>query len=994
MKSRLIYTAIALFSFSLASSAQSIDILGFTSGMRSSQVKAKVNLGSKTLSGVTAYSYRMTDGAHSDSNVYSIVDAGDGSFYLSANVDLWSGAYDFFQLRLDFTDGTHYTSECVNPDFSQAFYWLGDVPMSKAKSGWDSAHPPVVDGSVDPGYKITLDDIIYYKGVSNHAEGEMEFSLSEFPLPKKYKEAGGFKKFNTLVGVQDDKPNGSVEFVFRADDSERARKQMYSKTNTARNGAPCVESVEFDVDGVRLLNIKALLLDGLNWGDHAQHALARLYLARPDRAAKTVPTLTFSQETDSLKEAVSLSASLSEAAGNVYYSIVSGLDCATLSGSTLTPVWGKKGEVVVEATYYGDDSHQPVSSYATYYVDLAPSVEILELYQSADASLPHRGYLLVDTKGADISKLNLTVYDNHDELNQQATLNLTDKVRQGVLGPQIVTFDIENAGANPVLVLSYQYAGQQEVTTPYWEAGEYFDYMSDLPFTSQVGWGVIRKNEAYRDDNAASSPLVIGNEPTQYKKGFGLHAAGYVESQADLSKYHRFAMHIGGQKISNTTRDANITFGLQNGATALVPDVTVPWTTRLDWDTPVNHGENIRLRINIKKADGGNNTNNIVAIAAPRLFYYPVIKPSQTLAWGPEKVIRINAPASYELDAEASSSLSPDYRVVEGQAYASISGNKLNITRLPEDGSVDIKVEAYQPGNAVWGAAPSVVQTYRLMRGLEVGRDEVVSIKTSQTLDEVIVHADRESSGQIRVEKGILNVKKLILKYTFVPGEWSYIAFPSSVDIRKISDFADKGFAFNNEFGPAYYIQTLTAGVNPSDAAGWVSLESPLVKGMKGYAMSIGNTASNEPVEITFTFDNVGLDMTEHVRPVGATLNLSAMSAGDKQIVTVTPEKVDGASLNVTVTYQPSDLSQQPLDFNRALNEARFTFSDNRRKLRLTLPDMTPARVVFFNENGNKVVKAVKYVSPQAIDVSNLKRGTYNVAVEYGNATRIFKVEI
>ena len=992
MKSRLIYTAIAILGLTAGAAAQNIEILGFTSGMRSSQIKAKVDLGGKTLTGVTAYSYRMGDGAHADSNVYSLVDAGDGSHYLSANVDIWSGAYDFFQVRLDFSDGTHYLTECINPELTDAFYWLGDVPMTKATSGWDPQHPPVVDGSVDPGYRITLDGVIYYKGVSNHAPGEMEFDLSAFRLPQKYSAAGGFSTFKTLIGVQDDKADGDVEFVFKVDGIEKIDPQkMYSKTNPSRGDNPCTFPVTFDISGGKVLNIAANQIDN-NWGDHAQHALARLHLAMTEREQKAEPALSFDQETDTLKGAVELRSILSGATGTVYYGIVSGGDCATLSGSTLTPVWGKKGEVVVEATYYGDDSHRPASAYTTYYVDLAPHVEILGLYQSADPAVAHRGYLLVDTKGAGMTSLTVKAFDNHDTLNEVAAISLSGKMKQGVVGPQIVPFEIAGGKEARVLVLNYQYEGQPEVTTSYWEDGEYFDYMSDLPFTSQVGWGVIRVNEAYRDNSAAPSPLRIGNEPTEYRKGFGMHAAGYVESQADLSKYDRFAMHIGGQPISNPTRAANIIFGLQNGATALVEDTKVPWTTRLDWDTPVNNGENIRLRINVKTADN-NNTNNVVAIASPRLYYYPVTKPAQTLEWEPEKVIRINAPASYTLDATATSGLTPDYRVISGADYASISGNILSVSTLPADGSVDIVVEAYQPGDGVWGVAPPVTQTYHLIRGLDVAKDETVAIKSSQSLDEVVIHADRESSGQLRVDNGVLNVKKLILKYTFVPGEWTYIAFPSSADITRISDFADRGFSFNNEFGPAYYVQTLSQGVSPSDPAVWVSLETPVVEGMKGYAMGIANTGNEDPVEITFTLDNVGLDLSGHERPVGATLDLSGLSSGATQTVSITPENVDGATLEVQVSYKPSDLSAQPLDYRRALDEARCTFSEGKRGMRITLPDFSPARVAIFDGSGKKMVKAVRYVSPQLIDISSLKKGIYNVVVEYGNANRIFTIE-
>ena len=86
MKAKLIkYISVAAFLAAgvFYGNAQSLEILGFTNNERASQIKAKVDLNGKTLSGVRTYSYDMTNGASYTSTDYSIVD----NTYLSANVD-------------------------------------------------------------------------------------------------------------------------------------------------------------------------------------------------------------------------------------------------------------------------------------------------------------------------------------------------------------------------------------------------------------------------------------------------------------------------------------------------------------------------------------------------------------------------------------------------------------------------------------------------------------------------------------------------------------------------------------------------------------------------------------------------------------------------------------------------------------------------------------------------------------------------------------------
>ena len=85
-----------------------------------------------------------------------------------------------------------------------------------------------------------------------------------------------------------------------------------------------------------------------------------------------------------------------------------------------------------------------------------------------------------------------------------------------------------------------------------------------------------------------------------------------------------------------------------------------------------------------------------------------------------------------------------------------------------------------------------------------------------------------------------------------------------------------------------------------------------------------------------------------------------------------------------------------PLSFIQtmdSLDEMRVTFNPNRSGIRLTLPTSEKARVVFFDKKG-KVIKAIKYESPQLIDVKDMPQGKYQLYIEYGNAYCIKELDL
>ena len=153
--------------------------------------------------------------------------------------------------------------------------------------------------------------------------------------------------------------------------------------------------------------------------------------------------------------------------------------------------------------------------------------------------------------------------------------------------------------------------------------------------------------------------------------------------------------------------------------------------------------------------------------------------------------------------------------------------------------------------------------------------------------------------------------------------------------------------------------------------------------------MGVSRSADNPgdaPVEVVFTFENttLGLDAAGN-GSMNVELNLMQMEPGTELPVYVSPDGIEGAPLRVMVRFEPADLSVLPVNYARALDEARVTFNPNRSGIRLTLPTQDEARVVIFDRK-QRIVKAVKYKSPHLIDIHDLVPGEYSLYIQYGNA--------
>lgn len=997
-----VLTAMLLGGAAFASVAQSVDILGITNDGQRAQLKAKVELAGKTPASVTTYSYNMTDGFTVTNTAHEFVTDGV-STYLTADVYYYDDVPGYtYRVVVSFTDGTSYTSEVVNRQLTEAFMWLGDFKYAAGESGWDAAHPPCVDREIDPTLQFMLDGTRYYKGIDNHARGYVVYT---FDKPE-------FTRFVTKYGVQDDRSEGDVTFSFytgsdasRTDASQLMlchSQDMYSMTNPNRGDRPCAADLDIDMTGCTVLRVNYDICDSDNHGDHGHLAMARLYMP-VDHPSKTAQEVSFATPGGELTDAVTLKASATSG-GKIFYRIISGRDLATIDGDVLTPVWGTQGTIVVEATQYGDDEWYPSTDYQTFTVNLEPTVTLLDVYRpSVPASDGHANvYALVDTRGRALDKLSVAVYGNPTTLVKQTEINLLGSYSPSA-GRQVIEIPVP-AYDTQILSLSYSYVGDDTVVTlPYWHGEGYYDYISDFPtsyYTYGMGWtGTFGINAPYNATVLNNGVLEIGTGNVSYgvyAKGFGIHATGFVDVAAEhLAPYDRVVVDMGASKhLTNNYATQKLTFQILNGNSTLAEAVDLPKNQYVHWDYNFNNHQNLRL-VGNQGSDG--NGNDYVCFGAPRLYYIRTPKSAQTINWQSERRIVGNGTTEIALDASSSSGMDVRYYIVKGSQYATLRGNTLVINTLPNGGD-EVIVDAYQPGDDSWAPAPVVSCSFTLVHGLEVQKNEYVELSGPDTLDELIIHADSSTAGEINVKSGIVNVKTLILKYTFTPDQWAYVSFPSDLNIDRISDLGRLGYNYNAYSGPSYYIRecdTDLRALDP-DSEGWKDLDTPDVKANKGYIMTVDGSLSTEPVEVTFTIDNANVDLSEIRRAIGLTVDFSGMRVGSTQNVSITATNPDVISnhLTVEVTFSPTDTSNLPVDHAYALDKLRYTFVNGHKAIRLTLPDQTPARVVFFDSKGEKVVKAVRYISPNVIDLRDLKAGKYNMMVGYGPATKAYEIEI
>lgn len=969
-----------LLAVSPGAAAQSVTLTGVSHSGSQGMVNGRISLSGKSVKSVKTYVYNMASGGS-----YVTADAAytlDGD-NISAPVAFADGDYAY-RLEVTFSDNTKVVSPCIDPERTYAFMWLSDYQWQSGSADGDA-------GGCAPRYDRCTEDvcnrnvfggITYVKQASTHANGHIQWAFPADHI---------FTRFVCRYGMEDDGGSyADAVYRFSANGSVVKEQRVYGRTNGSRGSNPWIYDLDMPMTGVTTLRWDAI--GGANiWSDHCHLLMPRLYLDLREQAQ-----VTFATPGGSLPggtDRVTLSATSSSGAP-VSYSVVEGASLARIEdGNILVANRGARGTVTVKASCPATDAFLQGS--ATLSFDL--NLDLWASYLGARATTDGRtAFFSVNSRVWTLSELVCELYDNELSLNKVGEVDLLPAyASNGRDAEGFVSVALPDA-AWGLCRIRYKVEGDEQPSySPFSDGQRDIAYASDMLYVLQRGAPESVKADATVSGCNGGRLRVRDQE---YGKGLSVTNNFHVDlGQLNFSHdFVRFRAEFGeqyGSARSISTGSGQYYMPLiveECGDNVWIREVNYSYDAvnpnqRMNIDFTIEPGRYVNFR-----ADGSSSVNGReYTIGAARYYTadYASVRRPQTIEWVESKDFKAYKPFMVELDAVASSGAPVYYHVVSGGEYASVSDGRLVFHTIPAT-NCTVVVEAVQAGSRDFSAAAPRRCSFNVLRAVTVAADEVCRLQSGNSVEEVVIYGNNRSVGQLTVEGGMLRVKKLVLKYTFIPGEWNYLAFPSDINLDRVADFAAKGYTLGAPEGSpsltvARYNTLMGASNNTGEA--WVTLKRPYLEAGRGYVMRLGTEAGTDPVEITFEIDNVRLDMETSLRPLRVDLDLSAVVPGETTRVYLKGENVKTNTLQVDVTYNPADHSAMPLNHRAALRDMRLTTDEAFTAMRLTLPTRDVARVGIFC--GDRLVKAVKYVAPGVIDISSLAPGEYTVVVSYGPAT-------
>ena len=637
----------------------------------------------------------------------------------------------------------------------------------------------------------------------------------------------------------------------------------------------------------------------------------------------------------------------------------------------------------------------------------AQSIELIGLVPSADGSLAGRKILAkVDDGGAGISTVQLVSFSLRDGSSTVTSDNIPLSGGYYLLPiPETLDRDF----TVPLLDTKDRYAYRAKFTS---KAGNnYISEMIEDNGVERFRWigADVKWNAATSgyDNRIKYDQGIDGGNPfpvdgINFYKSFSTHATGsFTFNFAEDTPYSRLFTYYG---IQDNKSAGDIKFTLTvNGE---LKDTHTMYAK----NNPVKPSDGIYLRKYDVAIDGqtdivinGDMIDDInqdhMNFPLGRLYLKKDVRKEQEATWPATEILAYGKPFKHTLDAGFTSGGTGLYYITSGSEYATIEGNVLNVHTIPTDDSAYIEVAAVQPGTDEYLTSPLSTCRFYVVNDKTVPADGKLVLNNGDEVDELTVYANPSSRGQVIVNNGFASVNKLILKYTFNPGEWNFISFPANASLSQISNLNSLGYTLNGS-QKAFYLceyNTRSRAEQPSKTA-WTKLASDNVIKNKGYIMGVSRSADNpdnKPVEVTFVFENTTLGFdTSNSGSLNVELNMMQLEPGSEIPVYVMPDDgLKGSPLKVMVKFSPKDISSLPVNYVKALDDARVTFNPNRSGIRLTLPTQDQAKVVIFDSKEH-VVKAVKYVAPYLIDVTDLKPGKYQLYIQYGNATATKPFEV
>lgn len=947
--------------------AQSIRLSGVSAD---GVIHGTLDRAGKTVSAVRTYAYSMdAGGSYTSAQVEYTLSGND----IQAPVTYTAGANVAYRMEVTFSDNSRVVSECIDPQRTYAFMWLTDYATTSQSAG---SGTPQYDHCAEGGCsRNVFGGIAYTKQVSTHGSGHMQWTLP----------AGhSFTRFVTIAAMEDAGTEGDAQFIIQTNGTTVFNERIVCRNKPGRGSLPTQFSVDIPMRGVSTLrwNVEDGP-NGQNWGDHGHLLVPRLYL---DMRADA--DITFGQPGGAWPVStpgITLSATASSGQP-VTFSIAQGANLAQLvDGNRLVPNFNAKGRVVVAAQCPETETHKAGYKELAYDMDLGTWAEYLGSYTEPDGAA--KAFYSVNTRIWQVDQLVCEYYDNELSLTKTGEVDLAANLPEnGTDRECIVVVPMPSGDRNLWRLRMLLHGTTDYIYTPYTDGTRDIVYATDLSVTP-VGSATVGVDAPVCGNN--NGRLRIQNQ--YYGKGVAVSGNGTVRigTAGSLDGFVRFRAELGEQQAS----PASISGGAGQYYFSAILSSEPGGTRHINYGgQEVNPNQRFNIDFNTIKgrylqlALNYINGREIV-LGGARFYTAPrtVTKEAQSLQWVAEQAFTRYEPYTVQLDATASSGLPVFYRILSGAEYATVDGSVLRVHTIP-DGNMEIVVQAMQPGSRGYAAATPRQCVFRNKRGLVVQANEKAQVTGHNVMEEIVIYGNKNQVGQVSVKDGLLNARRLTLKYTFVPGEWNYLVFPSDVDLNAVSNLGALGYTLNANVGGSYQVQSYETSKMDANETPWTDATAPRLAGRKGYIMRLGTELGTEPVEVTFGIDNVRLDLESTVRPLFVNLDMMRTEPGTSTTVYIKGANVKSNTLKVNVVYSPENADEVPLNHAIALRDMRLVSTPDGTGLRLTLPTQDVATVAFYNIKGTKVHKAVRYAAPGIIDLSDLRPGRYRVLIKYGPA--------
>lgn len=271
---------------------------------------------------------------------------------------------------------------------------------------------------------------------------------------------------------------------------------------------------------------------------------------------------------------------------------------------------------------------------------------------------------------------------------------------------------------------------------------------------------------------------------------------------------------------------------------------------------------------------------------------------------------------------------------------------------------------------------------------LEIAKDESVKIQGG-TINHLIINADKTMSGELIIEKGIVQVKKMTYRFQLKPTEWTMLTLPN--DIANLNDpyFTNlNALGFTQNAGTKRYsIKRYNAEARANGGEPWVQTTTPEINANTAYLFYVV-TGSTDMFDLEFYFDNVNLNSNILINNVLVDVDLTGKEVLKNYNVQITAANIKSNQLNIDVYNEPENVIV-PVNHTEALLDAQILTTEEKNGFRIVLPNDEVCKVIIADSKLKKVFKAVEYVSPAIIKFDGLKRGKYKAILNYGPAVEV-----